>query len=301
MDVGQSWLSNTFAAARIAGHLLTGPLLRRYRITWGATDEEVNSTWPGDELVAQPAWVTTHAVAVDAPADDVWPWLAQIGQGQGGLYSSQRFENLIGCQIENTDRILPEHRDLSPVTEIRLAPQAALPLARVEPGRDIVLGASPSSPTGQGPGLGARWSLHLRPDEHGGTRLVERLSFAAAAGDTWQERTFASQALVEPVSFVLSQEMLRNIKRLAGGAGTGAPDRTLSRGSSRQRWKDLTARQQTAILVLASVQLSLAAAAWADLAQRPARDVRGRKSVWGAVITVNFVGPVLYFMRGVRR
>jgi hypothetical protein len=65
-----------------------------------------------------------------------------------------------------------------------------------------------------------------------------------------------------------------------------------------QRWSELSERQQTAILVAASVQLSLAATAWADLATRPAELVNGRKAVWAAIIGVNFVGPITYFARG---
>lgn len=54
------------------------------------------------------------------------------------------------------------------------------------------------------------------------------------------------------------------------------------------------------VLALASVQLSMAVSAWADLAARPAEEVRGRKSVWAAVIAVNVVGPITYFVRGRR-
>ncbi len=67
------------------------------------------------------------------------------------------------------------------------------------------------------------------------------------------------------------------------------------------RWTDLSSRQQTAILTLASVQLSLAATAWTDLAIRPSENVNGHKAVWAAIIAVNFVGPALYFSKGVRK
>jgi hypothetical protein len=67
-----------------------------------------------------------------------------------------------------------------------------------------------------------------------------------------------------------------------------------------RRWTDLSDRQQTAVLVAVSVQLSLAATAWADLATRPATLVNGRKAVWAAVIGVNFLGPLAYFGWGRR-
>lgn len=67
---------------------------------------------------------------------------------------------------------------------------------------------------------------------------------------------------------------------------------------ARKRWSDLTDAQKTAILVAASVQISLAATAWVDLARRPAELVRGPKAAWAAAIAVNFVGPVAYFTVG---
>ena len=39
----------------------------------------------------------TRAVTVEAPVAEVWPWLAQIGQGRGGLYSYDGLENLLGA------------------------------------------------------------------------------------------------------------------------------------------------------------------------------------------------------------
>lgn len=66
------------------------------------------------------------------------------------------------------------------------------------------------------------------------------------------------------------------------------------------RWSDLTERQQTAVLVLGSIQLSLAATAWADLATRPASAVNGSKVRWALIIAINFFGPLAYFRWGRR-
>jgi hypothetical protein len=68
----------------------------------------------------------------------------------------------------------------------------------------------------------------------------------------------------------------------------------------KRRWADLTGRQRAVVLTLASIQLSLAATAWADLATRPAHQVNGRKILWAAIIAVNFVGPLSYFRWGRR-
>ena len=65
---------------------------RRYYRNWGATHHECETTYPGDELVPDPAIVSTQAVSVDAPADVIWQWLVQIGQGRGGMYSYEKLQ-----------------------------------------------------------------------------------------------------------------------------------------------------------------------------------------------------------------
>ena len=70
--------------------------------------------------------------------------------------------------------------------------------------------------------------------------------------------------------------------------------------ATKKRWNDLTDTQKTVLLTLISVQVSLAATAWADLASRPAAKVQGSKGKWAAIIAINFIGPTLYFTRGRR-
>jgi hypothetical protein len=70
---------------------------------------------------------------------------------------------------------------------------------------------------------------------------------------------------------------------------------------AKKRWSDLSDGEKTAVLVAASVQLSLAATAWVDLARRPAELVRGPKPAWALAIAVNVVGPIAYFTVGRRR
>jgi hypothetical protein len=69
----------------------------------------------------------------------------------------------------------------------------------------------------------------------------------------------------------------------------------------KKRWSDLSDREKTAVLVMASVQISLAVTAWVDLARRPPELVRGPKAAWAFCIAVNFVGPISYFTIGRRR
>lgn len=65
-----------------------------------------------------------------------------------------------------------------------------------------------------------------------------------------------------------------------------------------QKWFDLSPARRVTILVLGSVQLSLAATAWVDLARRPSAEVNGSKTKWAAVIAISWVGPILYYAKG---
>jgi hypothetical protein len=127
--------------------LLTGVLyllVARPRINqWGATDREHQATWPGDQLVAQPSFVWTNAITIHTPAAQIWPWLVQLGQGRGGLYSYDWLENLIGCDVHSTDRIRPQFQTSLQLGDrlIRMARYAPCnPVALFEPQRALVLG-----------------------------------------------------------------------------------------------------------------------------------------------------------------
>lgn len=114
-------------------------VVRPWHLRWGATDEEAGKPLPGDELVPNPAIESTRAITVNASVEEVWPWLAQVGQDRGGFYSYEWLENLAGCRMRNADRIHPEwqHREVG--EKVFLHPAFGLKVAAFEPGRAIVL------------------------------------------------------------------------------------------------------------------------------------------------------------------
>jgi hypothetical protein len=97
--------------------------IRPWLLSWGATDEDLAARLPGDEVVAQPRCISTRAIEIVADPEDVWPWLAQLGQGRGGLYSYERLENLLGCDIHNLDHVASELQMIRPGDRIRLVPE----------------------------------------------------------------------------------------------------------------------------------------------------------------------------------
>ncbi|MDY7529418.1 MULTISPECIES: PLD nuclease N-terminal domain-containing protein [unclassified Cryobacterium] len=82
---------------------------------------------------------------------------------------------------------------------------------------------------------------------------------------------------------------------------TQARKNVAKRSARKRAWSDLSPREQTGVLVAGSVQLALAATAWADLVKRPAALVNGPKLLWAAIIGLNFVGPIAYFVCGRRK
>ena len=77
-------LDNIGGALLIGTNLVLQPFTRSHYRHWGAADDEARRTLPGDERVPSPNITTTMAVAIRAPAGEVWPWLAQMGYGRAG-------------------------------------------------------------------------------------------------------------------------------------------------------------------------------------------------------------------------
>jgi hypothetical protein len=160
------------AAALAAYHWGLRPWYER----WGATPEEASARLPGDELVPTPAFVRTKAITIQAPVEKVWPWLLQLGQNKAGLYSYEFVENrLLGCDIHNSDRIVPEWQATQVGDEVRLFPvdkQGPPPyiVAIVEPNHALVMGHKDE----KGEWFDT-WQFVLTSVDGGGTRLIHRV------------------------------------------------------------------------------------------------------------------------------
>jgi hypothetical protein len=212
-------LGALLAAVLLGYHALVRPRL----LTWGATADEVDRRLPGDDLVPGPGAETTRAITVDAPAAAIWPWLVQLGQGRGGMYSYTWLENLAGARMHNADRVLPDHQELAVGDTVRLYPEdsalercvpsmEALPILTVElveENRTLVLRGVD----------GGTWTFHLEPVGRETTRLLVR--GRTPRGASPGERLFR-YLVYELPHFVMERGMMRGIRlraeRRAGGA-----------------------------------------------------------------------------------
>jgi hypothetical protein len=103
----------------LAGLLLLGHrfLIQPWHARWGATDEEVAGTMAGDDIL-EGASSRTRAITIDAPPEEVWPWLLQLGYGRAGWYSYDWIDN---DGRPSANRIVPEFQHLEPGDQILMA------------------------------------------------------------------------------------------------------------------------------------------------------------------------------------
>jgi len=67
---------------------------REMLANWGATQAEIDSALPGDDLIDGPAHVGTRAIDIAAEPATVFDFLAQMGLGRAGWYSYDLLDNL---------------------------------------------------------------------------------------------------------------------------------------------------------------------------------------------------------------
>ena len=176
------------------------PLLRRPILTWGATAAEAASRLPGDELLENADGVSTRAITIHAPAERVWPWLAQLGPSpRGGAYTYDWIENLLGLDMHSVDRILPEFQHPEVGDTIGFGANQ-MRLERAEPERVLAWRSADGN-----------WVWTFVLEERGGaTRLISRNRFRLP--------TLAARLgmiPMEPASLVMERKMLHGIKQRA--------------------------------------------------------------------------------------
>jgi hypothetical protein len=185
----------TGAALVLLGYrMLLGPWQHR----WNATDEEVARSMPGDELLPTGA-STTRAITVEASADQVWPWLVQIGYGRAGWYSYDWIDN---DGRPSADTIVEAFQDLQVGDRILMVPDMGPEVRAIEPGRYLLSGDAE----------GGVWCLALYPDADGRrTRLVSRWRV------DWRLTVATAFWILvsDPGAFIMERKMLKGIKRRA--------------------------------------------------------------------------------------
>ncbi len=211
---GVGLLAALEGAALIVWHLIATPFIGRRRLRWGTQGSEGKDRLPGDEFVPTPKWSYTLGMAIDAPPEAVWPWIAQIGQGRGGFYTYETLENMAGCKITNTTEILPDHQHPVVGDEIYLHPTAPpMRIEVVDPPHALVLFGSPADIGAEDSWGISTWQFVVTARSDGGSRFLTRGRSDYTPG--WKTRLAFGRFPIEVITFVMSRKMMLEIKRLA--------------------------------------------------------------------------------------
>jgi proline iminopeptidase len=149
---------------------------------WCATKQERRQPLPADNLILEARGSSTHAITIGAKAQDVWPWLVQMGCGRAGWYSYDRLDN---GGTPSARRILPEFQklDVGDILPSRPNQSDGFEVLRIESPQLLVLGAYfnlsglRSLPWEDAPPrayLRSSWVFLLRSAEQKQTRLIVR-------------------------------------------------------------------------------------------------------------------------------
>ncbi|MGO8957275.1 MAG: MBL fold metallo-hydrolase [Streptosporangiaceae bacterium] len=215
----------------------------RGRLRWAATASERAMPLPGDDLVASPIVVTTHAVTVNAPRLQVWPWLVQTGQGRAGFYSDSAFwdrcvdwyyrllareqpRNIAVGYHAASDRIVPAWQNPHVGDIIADGPlgTAYYEVRHVDPGRAFVLFTDTHlryllpARLRDNPRLGISGEISdsflLTEPEPGTTRVIRRMKLTCGP---WPFRVLAVPIVLIWGEAITARHLLRGIKRRAEG------------------------------------------------------------------------------------
>jgi hypothetical protein len=208
-------------AVALAGALYTTATLaaRPWMERWGSTEAERTRSLPGDELVSD-ADQQTHAIAIDAAPNVVWPWLVQMGQARAGFYTHDRLERLFGAAIRNANEIHPEWQRLAVGDLVR----TYRPMPRFEPLGWIVYVVEPPrtlvvhEPERRGV-ISSSWAFALE-GEGEGARLLSRWRFRRRGA----AHTAFKWLVFDPAHFIMETGVLHGLKTRAESTAATARD-----------------------------------------------------------------------------
>jgi len=185
----------SFVGLLLSYYFFLRPQLRK----WGTRLGESQRRLPGDEIIPNPTFETTHAVNIDAPPEAVWPWIAQMGRGLTGYYA---LDLLLNQGVPSVDFL---RQDLA-APAVDQAMDGGFRILNVVPGRMLLFGGfNLKLPLGAAQDVTYLYLLERRRD--GRTRLLVR-----RRGYCYSALGMVCTLLLEIVHFAFIFPQLKRLK-----------------------------------------------------------------------------------------
>ena len=186
--------------------------------TYGSTAAERGVALPGDDVVARPQVVATHAATLPATPERIWPWLVQVGWHRGGWYTPRWVDVLLfPDNWPSATEIIAAHQHLEVgdfVPDGAPETECGFVVREIEPGKHMVLESTTHLPLSWRRRGIARlhwtWTFQLHPV--GGERATRLVFRWRARTEPWW-LTAGTHLLIVPADLVMSRGMLRGLRR----------------------------------------------------------------------------------------
>ena len=206
--------SMTASAAALGAAYATLQVLGRRA---GSSPQERAAGLPGDKLVQDPQMVMNHGVTIEARADEIWPWLTQLGWHLAGYYTPHWVDKLLFPEnwesLERLDPWLVRQLRIGDVIPDGKPGTAYFRVALIDRPHLLVLRSQTHVPPGWGEKYGVRitwtWTFHLTQLSDASTRV--HLRVRGHTSPWWFTGLYV--ATIVPADFVMSTGMLRGLKR----------------------------------------------------------------------------------------
>jgi hypothetical protein len=183
----------------------------------GSTPQERRRALPGDSSIDSPAFVTNHAATLDAPPEQVWPWMTQVGWHRAGWYTPRWVDRLLfPDNLPSADHLDPAFlRDLHPGDTIPDGPpgtaQFVVELAQAP--HVLVLRSTTHVPASwrdrHGASIDWVWTFAFDSIDDGRTRMLIRNR--GNVRPRWLELAYL--ATIVPADHIMTRGMFRGLQQ----------------------------------------------------------------------------------------
>ncbi len=163
-------------AALVGYFAVSRPLISRL----GTTSAERLAAMPGDELIGDPRISYIQATTINAPTEEVWNWLSQVGYHRAGWYNIDLINRSVVPDFfidgrHSSTYVHPELLGIQEGDELAIHPMLSLRIVKLDYAKTLVLYKGPEPGAPRGPDyMAVSWTFSLEPAGTNATRLVTR-------------------------------------------------------------------------------------------------------------------------------